>query len=102
MKIGFVGVGRMGLPLAGNLLEAGHEVTAYDLDQVALEAIVARGADAAESLPSLARGAEVVMTALPSPAISKTVVTGPEGLLAGAPRQLAPACASRGVKSCET
>ncbi|WP_209427445.1 3-hydroxyisobutyrate dehydrogenase [Pararhodobacter sp. SW119] len=67
MKIGFIGLGNMGAPMAANLVAAGHEVTGFDL--------VARpeGITMAESAPAAAKGAEVVITMLPNGQILRSV-----------------------------
>ncbi|RME16299.1 MAG: 3-hydroxyisobutyrate dehydrogenase [Alphaproteobacteria bacterium] len=68
MKIGFIGLGNMGAPMARNLVAAGHEVTGYDVAGVTVE-----GARAAESAAEAARGAEVVITMLPNGQILRAV-----------------------------
>jgi 3-hydroxyisobutyrate dehydrogenase len=68
MKIGFIGLGNMGAPMAANLVAAGHEVTGFDVAGVTVEGVAeaASGAEAAE-------GAEVVITMLPNGAILRAV-----------------------------
>jgi 3-hydroxyisobutyrate dehydrogenase len=68
MKIGFIGLGNMGAPMAANLVAAGHGVTGYDTAAPAPEGVT-RAASAAEA----AKGAEVVITMLPNGAILKAV-----------------------------
>lgn len=68
MKIGFIGLGNMGGPMAANLVKAGHEVTGFDLSAPMPER-VARAASAAAA----AQGAEVVFTMLPNGAILRAV-----------------------------
>ena len=68
MKIGFIGLGNMGGPMATNLVKAGHEVTGFDLVAPAPEG-VAKAASAAEA----AAGADVVITMLPNGAILRAV-----------------------------
>lgn len=68
MKIGFIGLGNMGAPMAANLVEAGHEVTGFDLT-----APMPEGVTRAESAPAAAAGAEVVITMLPNGAILRAV-----------------------------
>ena len=68
MKIGFIGLGNMGGPMAGNLVRAGHEVAGFDLVAPMPEGI-GRAGSAAEA----ARGAEVVITMLPNGAILRSV-----------------------------
>ena len=65
-RIGFVGVGNMGRGMALNLVEAGHEVRAFDLSAAALERVVAGGAEAAPSVAEAVRGADTVVTMLPA------------------------------------
>lgn len=65
-RIGFVGLGNMGLPMARNLLKAGHEVAGYDLVPAALEAFAAAGGRRAGSAAEAAAGAEFVVTMLPA------------------------------------
>lgn len=81
MKVGWVGVGKMGLPMASHLLAAGHQLTACDTEPAALQAIVARGARAAESPAAAARDAEVVFSSIPDDAALRAVA---KSLLAGA------------------
>lgn len=68
MKIGFIGLGNMGAPMAANLVTAGHEVTGFDTMDVAVDG-VAKAASAAEA----ATGADVVITMLPNGTILRTV-----------------------------
>ncbi|MFA5538699.1 MAG: 3-hydroxyisobutyrate dehydrogenase [Gemmobacter sp.] len=68
MKIGFIGLGNMGAPMAANLVEAGHEVAGFDLT-----APMPEGVTRAESAPAAAAGAEVVITMLPNGAILRAV-----------------------------
>lgn len=81
MKIGWVGVGKMGQPMAGHLLKAGHSVTACDLSPALVDAIVARGAKAAATPADVARETEIVFSSLPDDAALRKVA---DGVLAGA------------------
>jgi 3-hydroxyisobutyrate dehydrogenase-like beta-hydroxyacid dehydrogenase len=81
--IGFIGVGRMGQPMASRLLAAGHPVVAYDIQGQALSAIAAKGAATAKSPAEVASRAEIVMTSLPMPAIVQEVALGEGGVTAG-------------------
>jgi 3-hydroxyisobutyrate dehydrogenase len=83
MKIGFIGLGHMGGPMAANLLKAGHAVTAFDLVPDALDAAKAAGATLAASPRAAAEGAEVVITMLPAAQHVKSVYLGDDGVLAG-------------------
>lgn len=64
MRLGFIGLGNMGAPMAGNLVRAGHRVVGYDVSQVMVE-----GVEMASSASEAVRGADVVVTMLPSGAI---------------------------------
>lgn len=68
MKIGFIGLGNMGGPMAANLVAAGHAVTGFDLT-----APMPEGVDKAESAAAAAQGADVVITMLPNGAILRSV-----------------------------
>jgi 3-hydroxyisobutyrate dehydrogenase-like beta-hydroxyacid dehydrogenase len=83
MKVGFVGVGQMGLPILENLVASGHAVTAYDRDATALARAARAGAGTAAGLASLAADCDTVLTALPAPKISEAVYLAADGLLAG-------------------
>jgi 3-hydroxyisobutyrate dehydrogenase len=82
--IGFIGLGNMGLPMARNLLKAGHQLVAFDVAGAALEAAVAAGAKAADSAAGAAPGAEVVITMLPEGRHVREVYLGDDGLIAHA------------------
>lgn len=64
-RIGFIGLGNMGLPMANNLLAAGHRVTGFDLVASAVEAFAAAGGAVADRATATLDGAEVVITMLP-------------------------------------
>ncbi len=88
MKTGFVGLGAMGLPMARNLAEAGHEVSVHDIDAGNLERACAHdGIAAAASVPDVARAADVIFTCLPDNAVVEATYLGEggigEGLSAG-------------------
>ena len=68
MKVGFVGLGNMGAPMAANLAAAGHAVTGYDIAAACPEGVAPAG-----SGPAAARGAEVVITMLPDGAALRQV-----------------------------
>ena len=84
MKLGWVGVGKMGLPMAGHLLHAGHSVAACDVVPALVEAAVARGATAAATPAQAAADAEVVFSSLPDDTALRTVALGARGVFAGA------------------
>jgi len=83
MEIGFIGLGRMGFPMARRLIEAGHALIAHDVRREAVERLVALGARAASSPKDVADRAETVMASLPSLDISLKVATGDDGVIAG-------------------
>jgi len=67
MKIGFIGIGNIGAPIAGQLLKAGHELTVHDLRREVAESLLATGATWAHSPAAIAEESEVVATCLPGP-----------------------------------
>ena len=81
--IGFIGVGRMGQPMASRLIAAGHPVVAYDIQGQALSAIANKGAQTASSPAEVASQAEIVMTSLPVPAVVEEVALGKNGIASG-------------------
>lgn len=81
--LGFVGLGAMGAPMVRRLLAAGHRVLAHDVNQAALSAAVAGGAEARESPEAVAAEAGIVLVSLPMPAVVKAVALGPAGLVGG-------------------
>jgi len=83
MKLGFVGVGVMGRPMARRLIEHGHSLVIYDRDEQALAELSAIGAQVAGSAREVADSAQVVFTSLPTPAIFKEVALGAHGLVHG-------------------
>jgi 3-hydroxyisobutyrate dehydrogenase-like beta-hydroxyacid dehydrogenase len=84
MRIGFVGTGTMGTPIAGCLIRAGHSVAVYDRRPDAVEALCAQGAVRADSGFAAARDSAVVFTSLPGPAEFEAVMLEPQsGVLAG-------------------
>ena len=74
--VGFVGVGRMGGPMASRLLDAGYELCIYDVSAEAMKPFAARGAQIAASPAEVASQAEIVLVSLPTPDIVKLVATG--------------------------
>lgn len=82
MKIGWVGVGKMGLPMARRLAAAGHEVTAFDVDPAGLAEAAKTGARTAGSAAEAAAGAEVAFSSIPDDAALRAVALGGDGVLA--------------------
>ena len=115
MRLGFVGTGTMGAPMAGCLIDAGHQLTVFDVRAAATVWLVERGAHGAGSPAEVARQSEVLFTSLPGPhEVEHAVLDSATGILAGlaagggyidmttnAPavvRRIAEACHSRGVE----
>ena len=80
-RIGFIGVGTMGLPMAVNLVKKGFAVTAYDLNAQAVKAAVAAGMTAAASAAAAVAGADIVVTMLPSSPHVESVYGGDGGVI---------------------
>ena len=83
-KIGFVGLGIMGKPMAKNLLKAGYDLTVFDINQEAVNEVVAAGGVAAKTAKDVAAQSEAVITMLPNSPHVKTAVLGENGVLEGA------------------
>jgi 3-hydroxyisobutyrate dehydrogenase-like beta-hydroxyacid dehydrogenase len=115
MRIGFIGTGTMGGPIAGCLIAAGHDLTIYDVRPAATEALAARGAAVVENAAAAAHQAEVVFICLPGPKEVEQAMLAPQtGILAGLRRggvcidlttnspetirRLADTCRMRGVR----
>ena len=84
MKIGFIGLGIMGKPMAVNLMKAGHEIVAYDIVEENVSYIVGKGAQSAPSAKSVAEQCRTIITMLPNSPHVKTAVLGKDGVLDGA------------------
>ena len=113
MKLGFIGTGNMGNPMAANLIKAGHQVTVHDLRREAATNLLEMGAEWADSPREAVPGNEAVLTSLPVPRDVEAVVLGENGILEGAAsgavvfdlstnsptvvRRLNQVCAERGV-----
>lgn len=82
MKVGFIGLGRMGYALASNLLRNGVDVTVYDIQSAPAEKLEAQGATKVNDVNTLAAGTDVVFTMLPGPKQVREVTLGQGGLLA--------------------
>ena len=82
--IAFIGLGNMGLPMARNLLRAGHQVVGYDVVASALEAAASAGVSAAGSVPEAVAGAESVITMLPEGRHVRGVYLDDDGVIARA------------------
>ena len=82
MKIGFIGLGNMGAPMARNLAKAGHQVSVFDIMPAALEAAATAGLSPAASAAEAARGAEFVITMLPAGKHVRDAWLGAGGMVA--------------------
>ena len=83
MKVGFVGLGRMGQGMAGRVLGDGHELRVYDPMPGQTDELAAKGAAVADSPADASAGCDVIITMLPSDAILDAVLTGDGGLIDG-------------------
>lgn len=84
MKIGFIGLGIMGKPMAKNLLKAGHELFVFDVVKENIEEVVSVGAIEGQSSKEVASGCAVIITMLPNSPHVKAVICGEHGILEGA------------------
>jgi len=83
MDIGFIGLGKMGFPMARRLIEGKHRLVVFDQRQQAVDGLVALGAEAASSPKEVADRTETVLASLPSLQASLEVATGPDGVIEG-------------------
>jgi 3-hydroxyisobutyrate dehydrogenase-like beta-hydroxyacid dehydrogenase len=113
VSVGFIGVGKMGNPMAGNVLKAGFPLTVFDKSSRAMENLVQAGARPASSVADVAARAEIVMTCLPmSPDVESlyldagglielarpdTILIDLSSVLPSTPRKLEPAARARGL-----
>lgn len=109
MKLGFVGLGIMGKPMAKNLLKAGYSLVVYDIVKEAVAEVVAAGAEEGLSPRDVAEKTEIIITMLPNSPHVKTVVLGENGVLEGAKKgtiiidmsSIAPLASKEVYKACE-
>jgi 2-hydroxy-3-oxopropionate reductase len=83
-RIGYIGLGLMGKPMALNLLKAGYSLTVHNRSKAAVDALVGEGAAAAESPREVAQASDLVFTNLPDSPDVEQVVLGPDGIIEGA------------------
>jgi 3-hydroxyisobutyrate dehydrogenase-like beta-hydroxyacid dehydrogenase len=83
LKLGFAGVGRMGMPMVKRLLGAGYGVSVYDTNETVVSALVKDGAARARTPAELMALCDVVLLSLPTPEIVHAVALGPDGLVTG-------------------
>jgi len=82
-KIGFIGVGIMGKPMALNLIKAGYPVTVFDMDTKRMGEVVSAGAEAGGSSKDVAQGNDIIITMLPDSADVQKAVLGDNGVAEG-------------------
>lgn len=113
MKISYIGLGKMGRPMAQNLLRKGFDLTVVNRSQAKVAEMAAQGAHAGTIPAEAAKNAEVACLCLAGEDIVRSVITGPDGVLAGAApgllvldhstiapqtaREMEAACAAKGV-----
>jgi len=83
VEAGYLGVGNMGQPMANKLLDAGHGLTVYDINEAAMQPLLGRQARRAASPKDLADRCEIVFVSLPTLATFREVAFGAEGLAKG-------------------
>lgn len=84
IKIGFIGLGRMGRGMASNLCRKGFDLVVYDINAEAVQALVKLDARAAGSIAEASKNVDVIITMLPNSAIVQEAVAGQDGILANA------------------
>ncbi len=82
-SLGFIGLGRMGGPMAGRLLDAGHKLTVFDISGQVIQPLVARGAVRAESPADVAAATDIVLVSRPTPDVVHEVALGAAGVASG-------------------
>src|ERR1041384_1150900 len=82
--IGFIGLGNMGLPMAQNLIKAGHSVQGFDVTKSQVETLAKSGGAAVPNVKAAVSGAEIVITMLPAGQHVRDVYLGADGVLAAA------------------
>ena len=83
-KVGFIGLGIMGKPMARNLMKAGHELVVHDVSREPVDELAGEGAQAADGPPAVSEQSDIVITMLPDSPEVKEVFEGDDGLLAAA------------------
>jgi 3-hydroxyisobutyrate dehydrogenase len=86
MKVGWIGLGNMGVPMSANLVTAGHSVTGFDLSDDARGAAAENGVIVVDSIADAVADADFVFTMLPAGAHAREVITGDDGVFASAPQ----------------
>ena len=81
--VGFIGLGKMGRPIASRLIAAGYSLTVHDIRPESVAGLTSRGARAAGSPSEVASTAETVLLSLPDAAVVREVAVGRDGVIAG-------------------
>ncbi len=84
MRVGFIGLGKMGKPMAINLLTKGFDLTVHNRSRAVVEELASMGASPATSPAAVTEASEVVLTCLPAPEAVDQVYLGPEGVVQAA------------------
>ncbi len=83
-KIGFIGIGIMGFPMAKNLIKAGHPLIGYALTEQSISKIVREGAERGECCAHVAENCDIIITMLPDSSDVEDVIHSKDGVLSGA------------------
>ena len=82
-RLGFIGIGNMGLPMTHRLIDRGYDVTIFDIRKEALFPLIALGARAVASPAEVASEAQTILVSLPTPEVVRDVALGPSGIVKG-------------------
>jgi len=82
-KLGFIGVGIMGKPMAKNLIDAGYDLITYDINEEALNEVVEYGAERGNSPKNVAENSDIIITMLPNSPHVKKAILGEHGVIEG-------------------
>ena len=83
-NLGWIGVGKMGTPMATNLLKAGYKLTVFDIVPAAMEALIDQGANPAESALEVADQADIIISMIPDDPVLEEISSGTQGIFQGA------------------
>ena len=83
MKVGFIGLGNLGRPMAANVLHGGHSLTVHDINPAAATPLLEEGATWGQTPKAVAEASEAIITSLPGPKEVEAVALGEEGVIHG-------------------
>ncbi len=83
MKIGFIGIGQMGFPMANRIIDAGYELSLFDIRKEITQPLIDKGAKFSESPKKMAITCDIILSSLPGPKEVEKIVYGNEGLIYG-------------------